>query len=444
MGVRKNVRKNVRKGVRIVMVVTAATVVMMAYGIQQATAQATFYLTGSEYHWTRGSAQPLVQQKVRAMLNENKLRSVSDSNKADLLIKIFCSSSYNGETPLFFFATLDATLKIYDKKKGAVVYTNEIRRIKGGGTTQALADDKVYANASQIIADTLARFVFMYTTGKPYPIYKKASEFEVLCDADADIPENLPERKNTYVLIIANDAYSPMQMARCAHDSVDHHARDARVFKEYAIRTMGIPERNVQTIINAKAFEMRREIIRLSSYSKGIQGKAELIFYYAGYGLIDEKTYEPYILPVDIENDDPKFALRISDLYKMLQEDVSKRISIILETSFQFDALQARPAKGKAPKIAMLYPNAPANAILMAAAKPGQTACSDEQAGHGLFTLAILQKLKGTKGKASLKEVSDFVIQNVKEAIIRLKFKEQLPQTLVGSSLNKEYNTSKF
>ena len=419
-------------------------IVLIASGFDIASAQSTFYLSGSEFHWTKGSVQLIVQPKVRAKLSENKLRAVRDSNQADLLIKIVCISSPHGQTPLFYFGNLDASLKVFDKKKGALIYSNEIRKIKGGGTTPELADDKVYANASQIIADTLTRLIFMYTTGKSYPVYQKTPDFEVLCDADKDIPENLPERKNTYVLIIANDAYSPMQMARCMPDSVDYHARDARVFREYAIRTLGIPERNVQTIINAKAFEMRSEIIRLSSYSKGIQGKAELIFYYAGYGMIDEKTYEPYILPVDIENDDPKFTIRISDLYKMLQEDASKRISIILETSFQFDALKSRPAKGKAPNIAMLYPNVPINGILMAAAKPGQKAWSDEQAGHGLFTLAILQKLKESNGKASLKEVSDFVIKEVKASSARLKLKEQLPQTLVGSSLNREYNTSKF
>jgi len=417
---------------------------MMIFIPDMASAQSTFYLTGTEYHWTRGSVPPVVQPKVMERLSANNLHSVSDSNYADLIIKIICISTFSGQTPLFFSGSLDANLKIYDKKKGTLVYSTLLRRIKGGGTSQDLADQKVYANAAQIIADTLSRFIFVYTTGKPYPIYRKVSDFEVLCDADKEIPETLPERKNTYVLIIANDAYSPMQMARCVPDSVDCHARDARVFREYVIRTLGIPEGNIETIINAKAFEMRRELIRLSTYSKGIQGKAELIFYYAGYGLIDEKTYEPYILPVDIENDETKFAIRISELYKLLQTEASKRISIILETSFQFDALLARPAKGKTPKIAIVFPNAPVNAVLMAASRPGQKAWSDQQSGHGLFTLSILKKLKETKGKASLKEVSDFVNQDVRASSLRLKLKEQLPQTLIGSSLNKEFNTSRF
>ena len=411
---------------------------ILTSAVERVQAQTTFYLTGSEFHWTRGAVPQIVQQKISKQLTENNFHNTPDSNTADLIIKIRCNSYQNGQTPYFFFAVLDANLKVYDKKKGKLVYSTDLRRIKGGGTSPDLADEKVYANASQIIADTLFRFIYFYKTGRPFTGLRKQPEFEPLCDADRDIPEVAQERKNTYVLIIANDAYSPMQMARCFSDSVDYHARDARVFREYAIRTLGIPTGNVEMIINAKSSDMRRELIKLASYSKGVNGNAELIFYYAGYGLIDEKTLEPYILPVDIENDDPKFIIRISDLYKMLQEDVSKRITILLESSFRFDALKPKPVKSKLPKIQLSYPNVPANAFFMAAGAPGQKAWSSQQAGHGLFTLALLNKLKETKGKASLKELSDFIIQDVRAGSVSLKFKEQVPHTLSGSSLAKD------
>ncbi|MCX6285968.1 MAG: caspase family protein [Bacteroidetes bacterium] len=413
-------------------------IAMSAFAVDQLFAQTSFFITGSEFHWTRGAVPPVVQPNISKQLAENNFRPVADSNRADLVIKVKCNSYFNGETPYFFFGALDATLKVYDKRNGKLVYSNDLKRIKGGGTTQELADEKVYTNASRIIADTLTRFLYSFTTGKPVPGSMKPLEFEPLCDADKDIPELPPDRKNSYVLIIANDAYSPMQMARCFSDSMDYHARDARVFREYAIRTLGIPSSNVQMMINAKSFEMRRELIKLASYSRGVNGNADLIFYYAGYGLIDEKTLEPYFLPVDIENDDPKFIIRISDLFKMLQEDASKRISILLETSFQFDALKPKPDKSKLAKIILRYPNVPANVFFMAASGPGQKAWSDHHAGHGLFTLALLGKLKETKAKASLKELSDFIIQDVHTTSLKMKLKEQLPHALSGSSLTKD------
>lgn len=417
---------------------------MTAFFTDYLDAQSAFYLTGSEFHWTRGAVPLIVQPKISIQLTENNFRVVADSSIANLIIRVKCNSYFDGQTPYFFFGALDASLKVYDTKKGKLVYSNDLKRIKGGGTTQELADDKVYANASQIIADTLIRFVYLYTTGKPFTGSWKQPEFESLCEADKDIPEHAPERRNTYVLIIANDAYSPMQVARCFHDSVDYHARDVRVFREYAIRTLGIPSGNVEMILNAKSFEMRRELIKLSSYSKGVDGNAELIFYYAGYGLIDEKTFEPYILPVDIESDDPKFIIRISDLYKMLQEDASKRITILLECSFQFDVLKPKPEKSKSQKIPLNYPNVPANAFLLAAATPGQKAWSSHEAGHGLFTLALLNKLQETKGRASLKELSDYIIQNVRAASVKMKLKEQLPRSLSGSSLTKNLQILKL
>ena len=418
--------------------------VILGLSFDNARAQVTIYIASSEFHWSRGAVPPVIQPKVSRHLSENSFHPVTDSNDADLIIRIKCNSYYNGETPYFFFGALDASLKVYAKKTGVLLYTNELKRIKGGGTTTQLADDKVYANASRIICDTLTRFLNLHTTGKSGPRSGKSAEFEPLCDADRDIPELQSDRKNTYVLIIANDAYSPMQMARCFTDSADFHDRDARVFREYAIHTMGIPAANVQMILNAKSFEMRRELIRLASFSRGVNGNADLIFYYAGYGLIDEKTLEPYILPVDIENDDPKFIIRISDLFKMLQEDPSKRISILLETSFQFDALKPRPDKSKSPRITLRYPNVPANVFFMAAGSPGQKTWSDHQAGHGLFTMALLEKLKETKARASLKELSDFIIRNVRASSLGLKLKEQIPCTLSGSSLTKDLVTLKL
>jgi len=407
-------------------------------------AQSSIFIRSSEFHWTRGNVPSVIMPKVSRKLAEDNFSLVADSSRADFKIHIKSHSYFNGQTPYFFFALLDATLKVYSSKDSTLVYSRELRRIRGGGTTIELADDRVYANAAKIIADSLSRFMFEFTTGKPGPAIPFTTDFEVMCEEDKDIPELPANRKNTYVLIIANDAYSPLQTARCGADSADYHNRDARVFREYAVRTLGIPAENVSMVLNAKSFEMRKEIIKLSSYSKGINGNAELIFYYAGLGLIDENTFEPYLLPVDIESADPKFIVRISDLYKMLTEETSKRISILLETSFQFDPLKPKPGNNKSSKIILRYPNIPANVFFMAACAPGQKASSDHKAEHGLFTMSVLDKLKESRGQSSLKELSDYVVNRVRSLSINLRLKVQLPQTLIGSSLNKDLTILKL
>lgn len=434
----KSVRKNLRKHVMVVMVV------MSAFSFESSFSQTTFFIAASEFHWTGGAVPAIMHPRISRQLSEHNFIPAADSNHADIMIRVKCQSYFNGQTPYFYFALLDASLRVTDKKTGKQIFSKDYKRIKGGGTTSELSDSKVYANASQIIADTLSRLIYYYVNGIPLTESGKTPEFEVLCDADKDIPVNSPDRRNTYVLIIANDSYSPMQMARCFSDSIDHHSRDARLFKEYAIRTLGIPDKNVQMIVNAKSFEMRREIIRLASYSRGIEGKADLILYYAGYGMIDDKTMDPYILPTDVENDDPKFIIRVSDIYKMLQEDPSRRITILLEATFRFDALKPAQEKGKMSKIILRFPNVPANVFLLAAATPGQKAWSDHQAGHGLFTLSLLKKLKESRGKASLKELSEFIVKDVKAASVKMYQKEQLPHALSGSSLTKDIQVLKL
>ena len=423
---------------------TFILLLLMVFSNLDMYSQNNIYISSYEFHWIKGAVPAVIQPVVSKQLSENNFHIVTDSNNADLVVKIRSNSYYHDKTPYFFFALLDAGLMVYDRKKHKQVYLNDILRIKGGGTTPGLADDKVYSNASHIIADTLAGFLYFYATGKPLRLIKETFEIETMCDADREIPVVSPFRKNTYVLIIANDAYSPMQMARCFSDSIDYHARDARVFREYAIRSLGIPAENVQMVLNAKSFEMRREIIKLASYSRGVDGNAELILYYAGLGLIDEKTLEPYLLPVDIENDDPKFTISVSDLYKMLQEDASKRITILLETSFAYDALKPKPEKSKTQKIQLRYPNVPANFFLMAAGTPGQKTWSDQVSGHNLFTLALLDKLKESKGNASLKELSDYINKEVRSVSLKMKLKEQIPRTLTGSLLEKNIRNLKL
>jgi hypothetical protein len=52
--------------------------------------------------------------------------------------------------------------------------------------------------------------------------------------------------------------------------------------------------------------------------------------------------------------------------------------------------------------------------------------------------MSVLDKLKESRGQSSLKELSDYVVNRVRALSASLKLKGQFPQTLVGSSLNKD------
>jgi hypothetical protein len=63
-------------------------------------------------------------------------------------------------------------------------------------------------------------------------------------------------------------------------------------------------------------------------------GDAEVVVYYAGHGLPDEQTHEPYIIPVDISGSDLMSAIKLQSLYSKLTEFPSKRITVFMDACF--------------------------------------------------------------------------------------------------------------
>ena len=55
---------------------------------------------------------------------------------------------------------------------------------------------------------------------------------------------------------------------------------------------------------------------------------------------------------------------------------------------------------------------------------------------HGLFTYYLLKKLQETKGSVTLKELSDFVTQNVKEQSNNINKKPQNPQVSLSGNMS--------
>ena len=70
-------------------------------------------------------------------------------------------------------------------------------------------------------------------------------------DVDKDIPTGLPMNVKKYALIIGNEDYSTYQPGLEREVNVDYAANDARVFAEYAERTLGVPKQNITLLIDA-------------------------------------------------------------------------------------------------------------------------------------------------------------------------------------------------
>jgi uncharacterized caspase-like protein len=260
-----------------------------------------------------------------------------------------------------------------------------------------------------------------------------AQSAATLSDVDMDIKQVAQPSTNKYALIIGNEDYSSFQNGLDKEADVDFARNDAKTFKEYAVKLLGVPEENVVLLLDAKLVEMRRAFDKMENIIKSLDGQADVIFYYAGHGLPDEATKEAYIMPVDVTGADIKYAIKTQDLYDKLTKYPAKRISVFLDACFSGGGrnqglVSARAAKIK-PRDNLVDQG---NLFVLTAASESQTALPYKEKGHGLFTYYLLKILKTTSGDVCYEEMASYVQKQTTINSVMINSKEQNPQTNVS------------
>ena len=265
-----------------------------------------------------------------------------------------------------------------------------------------------------------------------------------ISDVDKNIPINRIHKTNTFVLIIGNEDYSSYQLDLRNEVNVDFAENDARIFKEYAIKTLGISEENIMFHINTSAVDMYRAIAKLNLLAKNYGSEAEIIFYYAGHGFPDEITKESYLIPVNVSGDDLKYALKLKDVYEKLTEYPTKRVTVFLDACFSGGArnqglLATRGVKIK-PKSNVLS----GNLVVFSASSGNQSSLPYKEKQHGFFTYYLLKKLQESKGDLTYSELSAYLKKEIGTKSVLINNKEQNPQTNVSPSIENIWGEWKF
>ena len=260
----------------------------------------------------------------------------------------------------------------------------------------------------------------------------KINEIEILSDVDENIPSSNQQNSNIFALIIGNEDYSSFQPTLKSEVNVAFAINDAKVFKEYTKSVLGVPEENIIYLANAKTVEMNRSIEKLSLYAKNMNGKAALIFYYAGHGLPHEVTKEPYLIPVDVSSSDLKFAVNLKDLYAKLSEFPTQKVTVFIDACFSGGArnqglVEVRGVKVK-PKDELLK----GNLVVFTASSGEQSSSAYKDKHHGMFTYFLLKKLQETKGNLTYKQLADYLSSEVGLKSVMINDKEQNPQVNVS------------
>lgn len=259
-------------------------------------------------------------------------------------------------------------------------------------------------------------------------------------DVDRNIPEVALKIEKKVALIIGNENYTGFN----SEISVDYAKRDADFFRTYAIKTLGLLEKNVFFLTNTTSANMNRHIDLVTELVKRMGSDTELIFYYAGHGYPDIDNKSPYLMPIDVNSSNLNSAISLKDLYKKLSETNAKKITVIIDACFSGGGRNQGLLTARSVRIQPKEESAMGNMVVFSASKGEQTALPFPSQKHGLFTYFLLKKLQESKGAVSYGELFDYLKNMVGVESIRSMGQSQDPTIKYGTNLNETWSKLQF
>lgn len=263
---------------------------------------------------------------------------------------------------------------------------------------------------------------------KPKPASKPVVKRKNIYSVDDNIPVGIANNEHTYCVVIANENYQEAPRVDCAKN-------DGNVFSEYCRQTLGIPDNQVRTFIDAGYTDVLRAIRFLENVQQ-FDKEAKLIFYYSGHGIPDEKDRAAYILPVDGSPKEMQTCVSLKTVYERLGKIKAKNITVLLDACFCGANRGNNEAILAARSIVRVKEDdAKGNMVVLSAASGDETAFALKDANHGLFTYYLLKQLKSTKGKVKLGELFREVKAGVTKSSVLENDKLQTPTVVYSPSM---------
>ncbi|MCH5218371.1 MAG: caspase family protein [Muribaculaceae bacterium] len=257
-------------------------------------------------------------------------------------------------------------------------------------------------------------------------------------DVDRDIPVTSRQNNNAIAVIWANENYSNVT-------GVPSALNDGEAFAEYCTKTLGIPASQVYLTTDATYAQMVNSISTLKKHIDALGDGVDLIFYYAGHGIPDEKTKDAFLIPTDGVGSNTETMYSLKRLYNGLAESGAGNVMVFLDACFsgatRGDGMVVE-ARGVALKPREAAPEG--SMMILSAASGDETAMPYKEKNHGMFTYFLLKKLQDSKGNVTLKELSDYVVDQVKRNSISVNRKSQTPSVKVSGRLQQEWNSKKL
>jgi hypothetical protein len=258
-----------------------------------------------------------------------------------------------------------------------------------------------------------------------------------LSDPVDTAPKRQQRQPNSRAIIIGIERY-----ANALVPTVSFARRDATILREYMIDTLGVPPENIRLLINHEASLASLKTAISRQIANEVEGLGARVYvYFAGHGVPNLKTKDPYLVPFDGNPAYPETSCyALSDIYRDLG-NLNVPVAVLLDACFtgtpgRGDASQsliadARPALVEAKAI-----STPPNVSVLAAADGDQVSSGYSSKRHGLFTYFLLRGLSGEAdddrdSRLTLHEMHRYLVPRVQRQARKLE-REQTP-TLQGA-----------
>ena len=257
---------------------------------------------------------------------------------------------------------------------------------------------------------------------------------------DYNIRRTNVKNSDAYVLIIANEEYDNNLVPK-----VPYAVHDGEILREYMVRSLGVPERQVKVLRNASKAEIEEEGIHwLSDLAQAVAVKngdavaplANLFIYYAGHGFTDLEG-NAYLVPSSFRTDDvaaltakgssgcklfgkkKKVAdsvnydivlskkecsrltsrlLGVDELCNSFKSAPVKNLTLVIDASFNGTGRDGkslfRIERKVDPKKKKRKSNMRSDAVVMLAADYDKTAFAFDGQQHGFLTYFLLKEMK--------------------------------------------------
>lgn len=259
---------------------------------------------------------------------------------------------------------------------------------------------------------------------------------------DKNIPVN-SKVNNRFALVIGNEDYVSYQSGLQNEQNVDYAERDAAIFKQYCLNTLGVKSENMFSITNATSGIMSQEIKKVIKLTELEGNNAELIIYYAGHGFPDDQKV-PHLIPVDVSGGDLSRAINLQELYKDLGNLKAKKVTVFLDACFTGGGRESGLMASRGVKVKPKEGSLGGSLVVFSASSGDQSSLPFNKEKHGVFTYHLLKALQDAEGDISYGNLYDAINIEVNKTTLRNQGMEQTPKVNTSSKVVNDWRNWKF